>query len=146
MAHSQQARSMAAPPAALLLVEDHPVLCDMLAELLRDAGYHVVTAKSAAQAVAQLESDAAGFDAVLSDIRLGGGGSGWDVVGLAHRHDARVGMIYLSADSGHEWAQRGLPGSLFLQKPFSGNQLLQAVARVLGAAGGQVSRPAQPGR
>lgn len=118
-------------PRTLLLVEDEVPLSNILAEMLRDAGYDVVVANSANEAVDLLRTGATNFAAILSDIRLGGDGSGWDVVNFAYHRADTIGMIYLSGDSGHEWAEHGMPGSLFLQKPFSGATLLAAIASVL---------------
>jgi DNA-binding NtrC family response regulator len=56
--------------AHLLLVEDETPLRLALADLLADAGYHVVQAHAGEEAVAALSQFA--FDIVLTDLRLPG--------------------------------------------------------------------------
>jgi two-component system, NtrC family, response regulator AtoC len=54
------------PELQVLVVDDEPAICQVLASALAKAGYPVETATSAAQALAKLEKT--GFDVVLSDI------------------------------------------------------------------------------
>src|SRR5262245_20378925 len=52
----------------VLVVEDEPDLCEMIAEALIDDGYEVTRAKDGAEALAAASS--APFDVVLADMRL----------------------------------------------------------------------------
>jgi two-component system cell cycle response regulator CpdR len=114
---------------SLLLVEDEPTIREMLAEALRDAGHDVVVAASAAQAIDIMGSRH--FVAIISDIRLGGRVTGWDVVRCARTHSPEIAAIYMSGDSAHDWAHQGVSDSLFLQKPFTCADMVRAVANVL---------------
>ena len=122
-----------APPQtpALLLVEDEISLRELLAEVIGDSGYRVVVAGDADRAIDLIERGGSRFAAVLTDIRLGGLRSGWDIGRCARRCDAGVGLIYFSADSGCDWVTQGEEGSLFLQKPFTLARLLDSIATVL---------------
>jgi two-component system chemotaxis sensor kinase CheA len=68
--HRQDAAVKRAPPR-LLLVDDSAFFRNMLAPVLRTAGFGVTVAESAAEAMAILGAGA-GFDAVVSDIEMPG--------------------------------------------------------------------------
>ena len=57
-------------PHVVLVVDDEPALSDLYAEALGSAGFEVVMAKTAADALAALETEQ--FSAIVSDIRLPG--------------------------------------------------------------------------
>jgi DNA-binding NtrC family response regulator len=59
-------------PETILLVEDHAALRKLVKQILEDAGFAVIPASNAKQAI-QLEADFPGtIDLLLSDVRLGG--------------------------------------------------------------------------
>ena len=101
----------------LLLVDDEPKLCKTLKAFFEDRGFHVVTAHTAEEALAQLRR--APVDVVLLDLKLPDG-SGLDILPcLKHEYpDVRVVMISALADSEliQEAFQRG--ASHYLTKPF----------------------------
>jgi len=88
----------AARPARLLLVDDSQFFRNMLAPLLKAAGYEVTLAASAEEALALKEKGAA-FDIIVSDIDM----PGMDGIALAERikADPRWAQIPLVALSSH---------------------------------------------
>jgi DNA-binding response OmpR family regulator len=59
-------------PETILLVEDHAALLKLVKQILEDAGFTVIPASNAKQAI-QLEADFPGtIDLLLSDVRLTG--------------------------------------------------------------------------
>ena len=64
---------------AVLLVEDEAIILLGVQVGLEEAGFAVVSAKNAVEALAQFDRDPAAIKALVTDIRLGGGPSGWDV-------------------------------------------------------------------
>ena len=52
----------------ILIVDDEPDLCDLIAETLREEGYQVTSAHDGAAAIAAAAE--ATFDVVLADMRL----------------------------------------------------------------------------
>ncbi|HUD88558.1 MAG TPA: hybrid sensor histidine kinase/response regulator, partial [Xanthobacteraceae bacterium] len=62
-------RSSARPSRTVLLVDDSPFFRELLTPLIKAAGYRVVAAASAAQALAALKSDAR-FDLIVTDIEM----------------------------------------------------------------------------
>lgn len=116
----------------LLLVEDDPLVSLAVEEFLSAAGFRTLAASSGQEAIDLLEGDTS-FSAVVTDVRLGTGPSGWDV---AHRARELVPMpvIYMTGDSANLWPAHGVPGSVVLQKPFVEAQLITAIATLLNQA------------
>ncbi|MBB3144961.1 DNA-binding response OmpR family regulator [Phyllobacterium trifolii] len=115
----------------LLLVEDEYLLVPILEDALSAEGFNVVTAHDGTTALQELEARATEFKAVITDIRLGTGPSGWDVGRRARELVPSMPVIYMSGDSAHDWSANGVPESVMLQKPFVGAQLITAVATLL---------------
>ncbi|PHJ94518.1 response regulator [Nostoc linckia] len=118
----------------ILVVEDDPLVLVAVEEALLEAGFEVVTAGSANDAVQTLESEHTALKAVLTDIRLGKGASGWDVGRHARTLSPSMPVIYVSGDSAQDWAVHGVPKSVMLSKPFAFPQLVTALATLLNEA------------
>jgi CheY-like chemotaxis protein len=119
----------------LLLVEDDCIILMVLEDFLAEAGFTVTTAIDGNQALGLLEQSGEGFAAVLTDIRLGAGPDGWRVADRSRELSADLPVVYMSGDSAHQWAERGVAGSLMLAKPFEPQTLVEAVGRMLGEGG-----------
>ena len=91
----------------VLLVDDAPFFRNMLAPVLRAAGYAVNTVASASEALAVLESDQV-FDFVVTDIEMPGM-SGFDLAAAlrANPRTAEVAIIGLSSTVSTETMERG---------------------------------------
>ncbi len=124
-------------PQLILVVEDEPPVLRITCQHLEDAGYDCITATTAAQAL-QIVEQAVRFDLFLLDIRLP------DLPGpeLAFRlHERRpdVPILFVSG-----WVD-GLatPTKLeplhwdFVQKPFTSQELIRAIQKMLGATSHQ---------
>ncbi|TPG37998.1 response regulator [Sphingomonas koreensis] len=68
-------------PHCILVVEDEVLIRFVIADYLRDCGYHVMEAADAAEAIALLQVEAAPIDLVFSDVQMPGDMDGF---GLAH--------------------------------------------------------------
>lgn len=89
---------------SILVVEDDALLRLMVADFLRDAGYAVIEARSAAEAISTVER-AIDVDLVFSDVQMPGDADGLDLARWlqAHRPDVPVILtsgVYLSAEEG----------------------------------------------
>jgi DNA-binding response OmpR family regulator len=120
---------MSAP--ILLLVEDEAVIQEWMRTELIDAGFALVVVGDGAQALAELEADVQRFKAVITDIRLGDGPNGWAVGCRARELIADMPVVYVSGDSGDEWASKGVPNSVMIIKPFVAAQLITAVSTLI---------------
>lgn len=108
----------------VLVVDDDRQLCELLTELLTEAGYAVQCANDGEAAWAQLQRSSP--DVVLSDIkmpRLGG-------IDLASRllSGGYTTPIILMSAGQDDWA--GVSAS-FIRKPFDFDQLLATIATAL---------------
>jgi CheY-like chemotaxis protein len=99
---------------------------------LEEAGFSVTLAANAAEAIAALERDRSrDFLGLVTDIRLGGSQSGWDVAHRARELNPGLPIIYVTGDSGHEWSAKGVPHSTLITKPFACAQIVTALATLL---------------
>jgi DNA-binding response OmpR family regulator len=121
------------PEVLVLLVEDETMLTLVLEESLREAGYAVVVAHDGQSAVTELESDPDRFYALITDIRMPGKLTGWDVGHRARELLPTMPVIYMSGDKASDWASQGVPNSIMLQKPFAVAQAITAVSQLLNA-------------
>ena len=114
----------------LLLVEDDPVVADVIAGLLRARGHSVTTAGHGLAALA--EAAVLRFDAALLDLDL----PGMDGLSLARQLRAqgvRVPLLAVTAraDSGVEEEVEAAGFAGFLRKPVTGARLVAAIADAL---------------
>lgn len=121
-------------PAPILVVEDESLIRDLIETALEDGGYVVTLATSGADAVRRLEDEASSFAAMVTDIDLGAGPSGWEVARQARRLRPGLPVIYMSGASADGWSAEGVPDSVMVAKPFAPAQLVITVATQITAA------------
>lgn len=112
----------------VLYVEDEPAVLDLDVTALEEGGFRVEPIQSGADAIRALEKPDPAFRALVTDIDLPGGADGWEVAKRARELFPDLAVIYVSGGSSHDWASRGVPGSVMLMKPFALAQLVVAVA------------------
>ena len=108
----------------VLVVEDEPVIRELMSILLEDEGYAVHQAVDGLQALEMLEQH--GVDLVLSDVKM----PRLDGASLVHRLRSRgdaIPVVLMSA----VYAEVDLPGVRFLRKPVNCEHLLTIIAAVL---------------
>lgn len=115
----------------ILLVEDEPLVREMMEVALEDAGFGIHAAEDGASAIAWLNQRADSIAALITDVRLGAGPSGWDVARHARHARPDLPVVYMTGDSGADWAAEGVPKSVLLQKPFAPAQAVTAIATLL---------------
>src|SRR3546814_6125781 len=97
----------------VLGAEDDTLVRSAIAEALRDAGFRVMEAASADEALAYLEA-AERVDLVFSDIQMPGSLDGF---GLARRLRGRHPELPIILTSGNAARPDDMDGALFLPKP-----------------------------
>lgn len=127
--------------ANILVVEDEPLTCMAVADLLQTAGFDTVSAPNDAAAYSALQDDAIEFDALVIDVNLGEGTTGFDVARFARRLRPDVPVIYLSGGSPDWVTAFGVTDSEFLGKPFKDAELLKLLKRMIGKPGGGAANP-----
>ena len=120
----------------VLLVEDEPLLGELMTEALIDHGFDVLAMADAGSALRHLLS---GADVdVLFTIDLGAGMDGATLAQIVHEMRPRLPIVYTSGRRGLPDAER-VPGAPFLPKPYTvdhvGATLQQAIAQVGGSSG-----------
>lgn len=112
----------------VLVVEDDAILLRDVESTLQDAGFDVITAYEGATALVTFADHRDTIRAVVTDVDLGQGLSGWEVARHIRANVPTMTVVYMTADSAHEWAAQGVPESQLLLKPFANAQLVTAVS------------------
>lgn len=109
---------MAAPSKRILVVDDEPLICELLRDALQLAGHVVCSVGSGEDALtATLESE---FDVALIDIRLPGM-DGVSVLEELTKRSVRPAVLLMTAypDTSTEGRLAALAFEGFLRKPFT---------------------------
>ncbi|WP_245458482.1 MULTISPECIES: response regulator [unclassified Mesorhizobium] len=115
----------------VLVVEDEPMILLDIEGGLVEAGFDVVGVNSAGQALSAFDAAPGSFNALISDIRLGDGRSGWEVARHVRQTNAMMPVIYISGDSAPNWGAEGVPESVMITKPFALPQIITALSMLL---------------
>ena len=102
--------------------------------MVEEEGYHCVCVSSdlaAYQAIPTLPT----FKALVIDANLGAGGAGCDVARFGRRVIPELSIVLMSGRHTEEQLDSGMPDASFLAKPFSGEQLREAISDKLPAKG-----------
>lgn len=116
----------------VLIVEDEWLVRMELATGFEDENCAVLESASAEDALAILragEGDAR-IDLLVTDIRLSGVLTGWDLAAQARELDPGIAVIYVSANP--PAPGRVVQGGLFIDKPALVTQVIAAAQQVLG--------------
>ena len=108
----------------VLLIEDDPIVRDVVSSMLTQRGYSLCVAASGEEAVVLAQTQPASFDIVVSDLVMPGlNGRQTAEAVCAYQPQARV--LYISGYTDDQLVQVGgyEPGIAFLQKPFSIDEL-----------------------
>lgn len=116
----------------VLLVEDDASVREIVSQFLSSAGYEVIEASDAAEAVALVKDTTRCVDLLLTDIVLPGVG-GPQLAGLVREHASGIRTLFISGYPSEMLGSGGDATPVFLSKPFSRSSLLQAVRRCLTA-------------
>jgi two-component system, cell cycle sensor histidine kinase and response regulator CckA len=115
----------------ILLVEDEAFVREVTAEVLKSAGYKVLTSKSAGEAVGAYEEALDHIDLLLTDVVLPGE-SGRTLARKLRSHDPSLPVLLITG-YGEQMAMSGTEaeGMQCLPKPFSAPILLKKVQQIL---------------
>jgi CheY-like chemotaxis protein len=124
-----------APPtrerATVLLVEDEPQLRALARTILESSGYQVRDAPNG-QAALEIARTQASFDLVVTDVVMPGM-SGAELARRIRGADSTTRVLFMSGHARNHVSENDLddPGTGYLQKPFSADDLLAAAGRLL---------------
>ena len=116
----------------ILLVEDEAVILEFMAESLRDAGYDVMTAGNADEAIELIGRRPNSFSALVSDLHMPGRGTGLDIAAAIRKHSGDIPVVLatgrpdvLAAPSVRS------EGYTVLPKPYGPAQLVRTVGSLV---------------
>lgn len=114
-------------PPVILLVEDEVLIRLASADLLRDAGYCVLEASNAAEALALLDSNHP-VDAVVTDVRMPGEIDGITLARMVKQ--ARPALPVVVA-SGHLGPEDSDVADHFFRKPYAPERLVETLQELI---------------
>jgi DNA-binding response OmpR family regulator len=110
------------------------VIQSIIEEALGEGGFEPAIAASGEEAVTLLSGHNGAYRALVTDIGLRGKMDGWEVAQRAREMDAAFPVVYMSGAHAADWASRGVPNSVMLEKPFAPAQLVTALSNLLNSA------------
>lgn len=123
-------------PAAptVLIAEDEAMLRDLMAAVLTRAGFTVLKAGHALEALLRNREHAGPVDLLLTDICMPPHLNGRELAGLIRKVRPAIAVLYVSGsfEDAHVTREVEVGLSRFLPKPFSPDTLLAQVLSVLG--------------
>lgn len=112
----------------VLIVDDDPAICDVLSDILGAEGFEAACAQTDRAAYALIPTLPT-FRALIVDINLRHGTTGFDVARFARQVIPDLLVIYMSGETlGSSLDAFGVPASEFLRKPFVADDLLKTIA------------------
>ena len=123
------------PEETVLLVEDEPVVREVVERMLEQGGYNVLAAASPAEAIEIVQSGAR-IDVLLTDVLLPEM-SGHVLARKIHALRPNLPLVYTSGYVNDDVDERGAAqrAPRHLEKPFSAEELAAAIGGALGHAG-----------
>ncbi len=113
----------------ILVVDDEPDICEILMFKLEGDGYEVITANSAEEALATLNSD---VSLIILDVMMGGI-SGYKMAEKLRKDGNNIPIVYLTAKDTENDMLTGFAVGAddYISKPFSLNEVSARVKAVL---------------
>jgi DNA-binding response OmpR family regulator len=118
-------------PSSILVVEDEYLLALDLEQALTRAGFAADLVPSGEEALTLVTAGFTPYRALLTDVRLRGSMSGWEVARRIRERQPTLPVGYVTASLAEEWASQGVPNSIFIPKPFAMTRLITAVADLI---------------
>jgi two-component system, cell cycle sensor histidine kinase and response regulator CckA len=112
----------------ILMVDDEDLLLVMGETILSSHGYKVLTANSGPKALEVLSTEGVSVDLVVTDLVMPAM-SGRELIERMHQLAPGTKVL---CTSGYTWSAGQIGRSLYLQKPFTSNDLLAKVKQALG--------------
>ena len=128
----------------ILVIDDDPLICDLLCDLLEMDGLFAIPLGKADQAIVLLASQSSEVDLILTDINMPGVMDGADLANHVRMAWPWIPVVVMSGLESLQTA--GLNKDLTLiRKPFRMEDVLNVIRRELLAGSGQVQTGQIPG-
>jgi CheY-like chemotaxis protein len=116
----------------VLVVDDEPLILEMISEELTGRGFSVLEADTGEAALSIIESGRM-FDVLFTDIRLPGEFDGWRLAATAREAKPELPVIYASGYVVEQSA--AVPGSVFLTKPYLPSTIAKTIRKLASTLG-----------
>ena len=114
---------MVTPQNTVIVAEDEPLVRMLAAETLEQAGFTVVEAADAAEAVAALQEYQGQVIALFTDIHMPGSCDGLELAQMVHRQWPRIALLVTSGQ--HRLVDGDIPpGGVFMTKPYEPDEIV----------------------
>jgi CheY-like chemotaxis protein len=126
------AETAAGGSETILLVEDEPIVRELAARMLRDRGYKVLAAGTAAEALECAEQHQGSIQLLLTDVVMPGG-NGRELADTLTARYPGLAVLFMSGYTADIMLRQGVVQErvAFLPKPFTEDELSDAVRRAL---------------
>ena len=115
----------------VLVVEDEALICSFIEDALSDGGFQACSVSSGEAALSTFCDGCEGCRALLTDVNLGDGITGWELARRIREITPGFPVVYMTSASAPDWKSQGVDGSLLIEKPFAPAQLTAAVSQLL---------------
>lgn len=115
----------------ILVIEDEYLTCKDVEAALADGGFATEAVFSGEEALTLFMGGVRNYRALVTDVRLGGNLTGWDVAKRIREKEPAFPDIYMTGHAADQWASHGVPNSVLISKPFALAQLVTAVSNLL---------------
>lgn len=113
--------------AAVLVVEDEPLVRMYVSDVLGQSGFEVISASTGEEALSRVAEG--GLCAIVSDVAMPGSLNGFELAWRVHEESPQTGIVLVSGV--HDPSQLHLPGGVrFVSKPVKASTLLRLVREV----------------
>jgi DNA-binding response OmpR family regulator len=115
---------------SVLVVEDEVEVAELVRDALVELGFEVKVALSDKAAYRALQREARSFSALIADINLGEGVTGFDVARQARKLNQDIQVIYITGHAAH-LLSRGVEDAVMFPKPFDPTELAHRTRALL---------------
>ncbi|MBI2949111.1 MAG: response regulator [Verrucomicrobia bacterium] len=130
---SSETSPVAGGNETILVVEDEPSVRRLAVDVLRRYGYQVCEAESSLQAIDLFKQRIQEIDLLLTDMVMPGGVPGTELASSLQEEKPNLKVIYMTGYSRNFAGTDFVPSGdrVLMAKPFSGQELLRMVRRIL---------------
>jgi DNA-binding response OmpR family regulator len=115
----------------VLVVEDEAPICILIEDALSNGGFEACSVHSGEAALSIFRDGRERCRALLTDVNLGDGISGWELARQIREITPGFPVAYMTAASARDWKSQSVVGSVLIEKPFAPAQLAIAVSQLL---------------
>lgn len=102
----------------VLVVEDEALIGNFIADALAEGGFEACTIHSGEAALSTFRDGRERCRALLTDIDLGDGISGWELARQIREITPAFPVVYMTGASAGDWKSQCVADSVLIEKPF----------------------------